>query len=92
MSNRQNLPLETVDYVVAITGRSADDWKLGQVADVDLLWPEVATFDAECARLQQIGLALLEQHPDQKPPRTRSRFPPLVACETGRLCRVSGRR
>ena len=92
LSELQSLPLETIEYVAAITGRSADDWKLGQAADVDLPWPDVATFDADCARLQKIGLALLEQHPDKRPPRTRSRFPPLVACATGRLCRVSGRR
>jgi hypothetical protein len=91
LSDLRSLPLETIDYVATITGRSADDWKLGQVADVDLHWPDIATFDADCARLQKVGLALVKQHSAKRPPRTSSRFPPLVACEAGRLCRVSRR-
>jgi hypothetical protein len=94
LAGRRHLPFETIDYVAAITGRSADDWKLDKVADVDLPWPDIATFDADCARLQKIGLALARQQSGRgaTPPRMRSRFPALVACETGRLCRVSGRR
>jgi hypothetical protein len=41
--------------VAAITGRSADDWKLGQVADVDLHWPDITTFDADCGKTSTCG-------------------------------------
>jgi hypothetical protein len=93
MDGNRTLPAETRDFVLSITGAAADEWKEGHYSDVKLMAEPVDPFEIECLKLTTIAMTRAsEERTDQVVARRSARFPPLVACESGRLCRVSSRR
>ena len=90
LAGQNRLPVETQDYVASITGHTAEGWKANTALEYVSTADEGRSFQSVCQKMASAmskRRTLSDRH-QHRVVHKRAKFPPLKACESGRLCKV----